>query len=201
MDTKASTAALSWTIQRWLLNQRRAPRHPAAEFTTECEEDVMKTKFSKMDVARAGQMERSFRRRIMGIVLLGILTALPVMATAQSSVRRVVHVSHLNKEAIENLQRWVSAGHDSWCKNSQMVASAEMQRLALGFSGYRYDQTALPIESRTRGTRQAVYTYYSADGHTAYRITLRRYSWLQPIAGNARSIVWVPAKTEVISSE
>ena len=162
----------------------------------------MKTKFSRINVARVGQMERSLRRTIVGVVLLGILAAVsPLMAMAQGSVRKVVHVSHLNRQGIENLQRWVSAGHDSWCKNSQMVASAEMQRLAPDFSGYRYDQTALPIESRSHGTVKAVYTYYSADGHTAYRITLRRYAWLRPIAGNARSIVWIPAKTEVISNE
>jgi hypothetical protein len=134
-------------------------------------------------------------------LLTALLMCTASFVGAMPVEKRVVHTSGISRSAIENLQRWVSSGHDAWCLNAQTVASAELRRLAPEFAGEQYDLAALPLETRSHAATSVVYTYHSLDRRTSYRITVRRYWWLQAIAGNAQSIVWVPAKTEVISSE
>jgi hypothetical protein len=145
-----------------------------------------------------------FRRRLLAATLLGSLAiAAPAIASAapQQRQQREARVPRIDRRAIENLQRWVSDGHDTWCKDAQLVASAEMRRIAPEFSGYEYDLASLPLEARTQAATRAVFSYTSLDGHKTYRITLRRYQWLLPLAGNTRSIVWVPTRTEIITNQ
>jgi hypothetical protein len=144
-----------------------------------------------------------FRRRLLATTLLGCLViAVPAIASAapQQQQQREVRVPRSDRRAIENLQRWVSNGHDTWCKDAQLVASAEMRRIAPEFAGYQYDLASLPLETRSQAATRADFTYTSLDGHKTYRITLRRYAWLMPLTGDARSIVWVPSRTEIITN-
>ncbi|HMI53876.1 MAG TPA: hypothetical protein VK525_20345 [Candidatus Saccharimonadales bacterium] len=202
MDTKPSTAALCWMNQRSLPSQRRALRHPAAEFESICKEGAVNTRRINQEQKMKAAMSRTLRRRILGASLLTALMMCTASFVGATPVeKRVVQTSGITRSAIENLQRWVSSGHDAWCLNAQLVASAELRRLAPEFAGDQYELAALPLETRSHAATSVVYTYYSLDGRTSYRITMRRYCWLQAIAGNARSIVWVPAKTEVISNE
>jgi hypothetical protein len=145
-----------------------------------------------------------FRRRLFAAILLGSLAAAaPTIASVspQEQQKREVRISRIDRRAIENLQRWVSNGHDTWCKDAQLVASAEMRRIAPEFAGYQYDLASLPLETRSRAATRAVFTYTSLDGRKTYRITLRRYAWLMPLAGDTRSIVWVPTRTEIITNQ
>ena len=202
MDTKPSTAALCWMNQRSLPSQRRALRHPAAEFELICAEGAVNARRINQEQKMKAAMSRTLRRRILGASLLTALMMCTASFVGATPVeKRVVQTSGITRSAIENLQGWVSSGHDTWCKSAQLVASAEIRRLAPEFAGYRYDLAALPLEIRSQAATSAVYTYHSLDGRTSYHITMRRYRWLQAIAGNASSIVWVPAKTEVISNE
>jgi len=202
MDTKPSTAALCWMNQRLLPRQRRALRHPAAESMSICAEARVNTQRINQEQQMKAAMNRTLRRRILGTILLTTLMMCTASFTSAAPVeKRVVHNSKMSRSAIENLQRWVSSGHDAWCMSAQLVATAEMRRLVPEFAGYQYDLAALPLEMRSQAATSAVYTYHSVDGRTSYRITMRRYSWLKCIAGDVRSIVWVPAKTEVISNE
>jgi hypothetical protein len=43
---------------------------------------------------------------------------------------------------------------------------------------------------------QAVYTFHSIDGHTSYRITLRRFRWQNKTAASPKDRVWVPVRSE-----
>ena len=106
-----------------------------------------------------------------------------------------------DRAAIENLQRWVSAGHDAWCKDAALVASAEMRRLAPQFSGEQFDLVALPLAVESTTARRATFSWTTLDGKTTYRVTVLRYAWLQPIAHDAKSIVWVPVSREVVAGE
>lgn len=135
------------------------------------------------------------------LFLVALVIAMPVLAGAQSLSRKAVYTPKIDRSVIENLQRWVNDGHDAWCKDAQPVASAEMRRIAPEFSGYQYDLAALPLESHSQAATRAVFTYHSLDGHTTYRITLRRYAWLKPLVNDTRSMIWIPAQTEVTIHE
>lgn len=142
------------------------------------------------------------RRRLVAAILVGCLVIVaPAIAAAAPLPHKEVRVPRMDRRAIENLQRWVSGGHDTWCKDAQLVASAKMRRIAPEFAGYQYDLASLPIEMKSRAATRAEFTYTSLDGSKTYRITLRRYHWLLPLAGNARSIVWVPSRTEIVTNQ
>ena len=122
----------------------------------------------------------------------------PAISTAAPAPRKEIRVLRVDRAAIENLQRWVSGGHDTWCKDPQLVASAEMRRIAPEFAGYQF--ASLPLEIKSQAATRAEFNYTSLDGRKTYHITLRRYAWLLPLAGSARSIVWVPSRVEILTN-
>jgi hypothetical protein len=150
---------------------------------------------------QSSTMGGSIRRRIIGAVLLGALTmVVPVIAAAAPGPHKEVRVRRTDRRAMENLQRWVNDGHDSWCKDAQLVASAEMRRIAPDFAGYQFDLASLPLEKEAHEKDRAVFRYTSFDGRVTYRITLRRYARLLPVAGSQKSIVWIPSRTEIVTN-
>ena len=226
MSSKTSAAALDSICQRPFLRQRRVPRHPTGGFVGETEKEspapyfvnLLHAKDRKTGRIKETHMNRtielvssnvslfgirrSIRRRLIGALLLAAFgIVVPVVAAAAPIAHKEVRAPRIDRLAIENLQRWVSGGHDSWCTDAQLVASAEMQRLAPEFSGYEFELPSLPLEKEADSSNRAVFSYTPIDGRTTYRITLRRYAWLLPIAGDAPSIVWVPARTEIISKQ
>jgi hypothetical protein len=226
MSSKTGAAALDSICQWSLLCQRRAPRHPTGGSTRETEQVVrapffvnllhtsertagrpqethMNRKIEAVDSnASLFGIRRSIRRRLMGALLLAAFgLVLPGVAAAAPMAHKQVRAPRLDRRAIESLQHWVSGGHDSWCKDAQLVASAEMQRLVPEFSGYQFELASLPLEKEIKAPNRAVFSYTSIDGRTTYRVTVRRYAWLLPEAGDPHSIVWVPARTEIISNE
>ena len=148
-------------------------------------------------------MYRVVCRRILLAVLAGSMAiVVPAIAAASPLPHKEIRVPRVDRRAVENLQRWVSGGHDTWCKNARLVASAEMRRIAPEFAGYEYDLVSLPLETKRQAATRAEFTYTSLDGRKTYRITLQRYGWLLPLAGgDPRSIVWVPSRTEVVTNQ
>jgi hypothetical protein len=220
MSTQASTAALDLERQRcssasgadratrlavlqqqqtlegqWKhLEIRRAPQASRKENTMNGKESVQKKTNSQ-----------SMYRVVCGRTLLAVLAGsmmivAPAIAAASPLPHKEVSIPRVDRRVIENLQRWVSGGHDTWCKDARLVASAEMQRIAPEFAGYEYDLVSLPLETKSQAAMRAEFTYTSLDGRKTYRITLQRYAWLLPLAGDARSIVWVPSRTEIITN-
>jgi hypothetical protein len=169
---------------------------------------AMQTQASVAPVTRIARMKmqmalsrRTIRRRLIGALLFGVgIFVIPIVAAAAPVEHKTFSVPKLDRRAIENLQRWVNDGHDTWCKDPQLVASMEMRRIAPDFAGYQFDLASLPLEKELSGADRVVFKYTSVDGRTMYRITLRRYAWLLPIAGEQKSIVWVPARTETVSN-
>src|SRR5438445_2071740 len=79
-------------------------------------------------------------RRAVGIgmagVIVGALTLAPLSAAASGREEaRISNERPINRAKLENLQRWVSAGHADWCKDARQVAAEELWRLAADYSG------------------------------------------------------------------
>lgn len=145
--------------------------------------------------------KRNFAARIAGGILAGVLAlSVPVAVFGATPAERRVDVSRqLDRVKIENLQRWVSAGHEEWCKDARLVAMDELRRVAPAFAGNSGDLEALPLDMEAASSERAVFVWSSPDGRATYRVTVERYGWLLPIAGDSNAIVWVPTHAEVIA--
>ena len=121
------------------------------------------------------------------------------LAAAQSKEHHAVHNFPMDRAKIEDLQRWVSAGHDPWCRDPQLVAAAALRRVSPDLIGY--EPASLPLELERTQKTTAVYTYHSVDGRSTYRVTLRRHRWLLPIAGSLQKTIWVPERAEIITRD
>ena len=148
-----------------------------------------------------------FRRVIgMGIVgvIAGAMTLVP-MAEAAKSVEedRVVTEIAVDRARVENLQRWVSAGHADWCKDARVVASEELWRVAADFSGDGFEMNLLNEDSagKAGGANRVTFEWALLDGRAVYRVTVERFAWLLPIAKSADATVWVPTSMEIRTLE
>ena len=200
----ASTAALRRIAIN--LNQRRALRHLAGapkkdmsfavSLKKRIREEVMNGTFRGKAETVGG---KSFAPRIAGVILAGML-ALAVPAAVAGPAERRVEVSRgLDRVKIENLQRWVSSGHEEWCKDARLVAMDELRRVAPAFAGDSSDVEVLPLDTESESAQRVVFAWTSRDGAATYRITVERFGWLLPIAGETDAIVWVPTHAEIIS--
>jgi hypothetical protein len=113
----------------------------------------------------------------------------------QPKVHRILLRFPVDRAKAEDLQRWVNAGHDPWCRDPQLVAASALGRISSQSS--EFETTSLQLESNEKS--KAVYTFHSLDGYTTYRITLRRYRFLLPTAGSLQGIVWIPETAEILS--
>jgi hypothetical protein len=220
MSKKTSTAALDSIRERQLPNRRRALRHPAGEGSG----NEVKKQRSKEPGKAFGQARIAFReedvmngnnvkllpRRIRTIlpVILRITVCLLLwtlagagmsVIEAQTREQRVVHKIPVNHTRIENLQRWVNSGHDTWCRDPKSVATATVRRISPEFAHYDFELASLTTPEGKPSANKAVYEFHSLDGHTAYRVTLRRFNWQKKLAGSPSSRVWVPVRTETIT--
>jgi hypothetical protein len=143
------------------------------------------------------------------IVLMGGMCVVPVNAATKSRVdTRVVSYRAMDRAEIENLQRWVAAGHEDWCKDARLVAAEELQRLAADFADGATELTAVETGERVDGSdnaksdgvdgaKKVAFEWTPLDGRATYRVTVERFDWLLPIAGYANALVWVPTVTEI----
>ena len=185
MVTRASTAALRPIGQGRRQLQRRAARHPAGaaqENGSESNGGTMNF-FSLKKVASAA----------MTCSLAATLTA---PAGARRSTPEFRYRS-LDRREIENLQRWVAAGHEVWCKDARLVAAEELKRMAKDFAGDAAELNALDAPTPADGAGKATFEWVPLDGRGVYRVTVERFAWLLPIAKDAQRLVWVPTVAEM----
>jgi hypothetical protein len=121
------------------------------------------------------------------------------LVEAQVKPQRVVRDYPVDRAKLEHLQRWVNEGHDTWCRDPKLVASAALNRVAPGFANSEFELASLPTERTTAHGMKSIYTFASLDGRTSYQVTLRRYRRLLPTAGTADQIVWAPVRIETIT--
>jgi len=129
-------------------------------------------------------------------VLAGALAIVPAMAAAKSGEdNRLVNYYAVDRAEIENLQRWVVAGHEDWCKDARLVAAEELKRIAPDFAG---DSAELnQVESGEDGAKKSEFEWTPLDGRATYRVTVERFAWLLPIAKDDDAVVWVPTMAEI----
>jgi hypothetical protein len=145
-------------------------------------------------------------RRAVGIgmagMIVGALTLAPMSSAA--SGREEDGISNerpINRAKVENLQRWVSAGHADWCKDARQVAAEELWRLAADYSGDGFDMNEVKADAVSNGGHRVTFEWAPLDGRALYRVTVQRFDWLLPIAKNTESIVWVPTSIEISTHE
>lgn len=134
-----------------------------------------------------------------GLIALVIFVSLPVaQAWPSSSSRRVVqeHVYPVSKRSYEKLQRYVNEGHQPWRTDGPAVASEEL--LMLEKRADRENVYTLPLKAIEETQREAIYEYQSAvKPGISYKIVLKRFRWLLPLAGSWRAMVWAPTEITV----
>jgi len=123
------------------------------------------------------------------------------IAEAQTREHRVVQLIPVDRARVENLQRWVDAGHDTWCRNPQFVAAMTLRRVAPEFSNYDFELASLTTGEEELSPTKLIYTFHSIDGHTTYRITLQRFGWQSKTATLLSDRVWVPVRSEKITRD
>jgi hypothetical protein len=130
----------------------------------------------------------------------GVMSVAPIAAAAKSGdATRVVKYRAVDRAEILNLQRWVTAGHEDWCKDARLVATEELKRMAADFAGDAGELQALAGKEGVNGgddAKKITFEWAPLDGRAMYRVTVERFEWLLPIAGDARAVVWVPTVTE-----
>ena len=133
--------------------------------------------------------------------LAGAICVAPANAAAKlGDETRVVSYRAVDRAEIENLQRWVTAGHEDWCKDARLVAAEELKRLAADFVDDAAELTAVDIgesSGGSNGAKKMAFEWTPLDGRATYRVTVERFEWLLPIAGDAEAVVWVPTATEI----
>jgi hypothetical protein len=142
----------------------------------------------------------------MGIIgaIAGVMTLAPMAEGAKSIEEdRVVTEIAVDRARVENLQRWVSAGHADWCKDARVVAGEELWRVAADFSGDGFEMNLVDEGSRANaGARNRVtFEWTPLDGREVYRVTVERFAWLLPIARSTDATVWVPISVEVRTAQ
>jgi hypothetical protein len=214
MSTKASTAALESLASRSLPNQRRVPRHPDGAKRSRGKDRATKVQAVQTAILREDAMNEnnqfatSIHHKTIVPVILRITFSLLLwtigfaamnLVEAQVRTQRVVRDYPVGRAKLEQLQRWVNAGHDTWCRDPKLVASAALNRVAPDFAGSEFELASLPTERTTARGKKSIYTFASLDGGITYQVTLRRYHWLLPIAGAPDLIVWAPVRIETIT--
>jgi len=129
--------------------------------------------------------------------LAGGIKTSPDAARNTREQQRVIRYPVLGRAEIENLQRWVTLGHEDWAKDPRLVASQELERMAADFDGDAAELDSRDPTAVGRGERTMTFEWTPLDGRAVYRVTVKRFDWLLPIAKDTEGIVWVPAMTEI----
>jgi len=134
-------------------------------------------------------------------IVAGAMALAPAAAARTYEENLISNERTINRATIENLQRWVSAGHADWCKDARQVAAEELWRLAPDYAGDGFELNELNIDANSNGTNRMTFEWAPLDGRARYRVTVERFDWLLPIAKNTESIVWVPTNIEIRTHE
>ena len=131
-------------------------------------------------------------------LLLGVLALPSVTALAKSGEEnRFVNYHAVDRAEIENLQRWVAAGHEAWCKDPRLVAAEDLRRIAADFADGAAELNLADLGDGNGGAKKLAFEWTPPDGRATYRVTVERFDWLLPIAKDAAAVVWVPTMMEI----
>ena len=80
--------------------------------------------------------KRVLAAAVAGLSFGAMMMAPAIVAAKSGDETRVVSYRAVDRAEIENLQRWVAAGHEDWCKDARLVAAEEFRRLAPDFAAH-----------------------------------------------------------------
>jgi|SRR5579864_2023549 len=98
---------------------------------------------------------------------------------------------------VKALQKWVNDGHEPWRLDAASVASAQVLELDPALKGVH--PNSLPVRQESATTRRAVLVYASPDSTKSYRIILKRFDWLLPLAKKWKFMIWVVTEVQITS--
>ena len=151
-------------------------------------------RWDEANMSGSRSSSRSFTAIGAALIFAAALMVVPVVTAGQKGGdERWVGYRTIEKAEIENLQRWVAAGHEEWCKDARLVAAEELKRITPEFAG---DAAELNADAGDDAKRMT-FEWASPDGRVLYRVTVERFEWLLSIAKDADGIVWVPTVVEV----
>jgi hypothetical protein len=131
-------------------------------------------------------------------LLVGVMALASVAAAAKSGEEnRVVNYHAVDRAQVENLQRWVAAGHEARCKDPRLVAAEGLRRIAADFADGAAELNLVDLADGNGGAKQLAFEWTPPGGRATYRVTVERFDWLLPIAKDADAVVWVPTMTEI----
>ena len=135
----------------------------------------------------------------LGFSTMSVATENNPQRFVQKDAHKIVQEFPIDPSRVENLQRWVDSGHDTWCRSSNLVAQATLQRIAPEFSAADLELAALPTESKQLIPDKLTYIYHSLDGRTTYCITVVRNHQLVHSTDPQGARVWLPIRSEKIT--
>jgi hypothetical protein len=167
---------------------------------TNSTEDKMRSEciVEKSGVEKSGSRRRRIVSTGIAMVIAGALTVAPLVAAGNPlEENRMSSERNIDRNKVESLQRWVSAGHSDWCRDPRVVAATELWRLAPDYSGDALDLNEVQSNAAAQEANRLTFEWAPVDGRALYRVTVERFDWLLPIAKNPESIVWVPTGIEI----
>ena len=159
---------------------------------------------------RTGCKERKIGTGIRRVIAMGtagmvagVMMLAPVVTARARDEDRVVSEIAVDRARVENLQRWVSAGHADWCKDARVVAAEELWRVAADFSGDGFEMNLVSegLDAKAGAGNREIFEWAPLDGRAVYRVTVERFAWLMPIAKSTDATVWVPTSMEIRTPE
>ncbi len=142
--------------------------------------------------------QRPLVRRVLALGLAcSFALALPLGNLRACGEQTIVKTNAINRAALRELQRAVNDGHDPWRLDAVSVAALELVSQAPELQGLDPDLLTASLKAESHTVAQGVYVWTRGDGKATYRITVRKYRWLLPLAGNWDAMVWVAERTEV----
>src|SRR5260221_5929711 len=143
-------------------------------------------------------------KRVGGMAMAGMLVgamAMALIAGAAALGNSRAEERAIDRGEAEYLQRWVSAGHEDWCKDARLVAAEELKRLAEEYSGDGFELNLITSDADSNGGNRVTFEWAPPDGRELYRVTVEGFDWLLLIAKNVDSIGWGPTTTAILTQE
>jgi hypothetical protein len=180
-----------------LVGEQKDGKYQTQSARHKVREPEAKMRVRQVEIEVPGKMRKITALAAAG-ALAGAMTLAPVAVMANThETSRISNERVIDRANVENLQRWVSSGHADWCKDARLVVAEELRRLAPDFSGNGFEVNATNDNAAANDGNRATFEWAAPDGRAVYRVTVERFIWLLPIAGDLRSIVWVPTSTEI----
>jgi len=136
-----------------------------------------------------------------GAMMVSAMMLAPIAGVANSKDEPpAANYLAVDRAALENLQRWVAAGHEDWCKDARLVAAEEFKRLAPDFAGEAMELQASDAANGGAANDVAAkvtFAWAPLDGRAVYRVTVERFDWLLPVAKSPDALIWVPTSVQV----